>query len=75
MIPGFYRLYTTSISHINRLFEILFSRSQAVQKTIRTDAPTTDEIEEKELVFVDDGTSIRRVYTKLNGTLRYWDLT
>ena len=74
MIPGFYRLYTTSISHINRLFEILFSRSQAVTKEFRTTVPTTDTLKPNEMAWYDDGTT-QRLYVNLNGTIRYVDLT
>jgi len=74
MIPGFYRLYQTNIAHINRLFEILFGRAQAVQKKVWTTAPSVNDLEEKEFAPYDDGTN-QRIYYKLDGKLYYWDLT
>lgn len=38
-------------------------------------APTTKELREGQIVWVDDGGGTLRGYTVLNGSLRYWDLT
>jgi len=42
---------------------------------VLSSVPSSSDIEEGEIVFYDDGTSTRRLYTKLNGNLRYVDLT
>lgn len=73
MIPGFYRIPNINIA-LNELLRILFTRSQAVVPKYRTTAPTVDDLDELEECYVDDGTN-RRKYVKLNGTLRYWNLT
>ncbi len=36
--------------------------------------PTESELEEGEVVFYESG-SVRRAYTKINGSLRYWELS
>ena len=42
---------------------------------IYTSAPGTSDVEEGEVVFLDDGATTRRLYTKLNGVMRYCNLT
>ena len=42
---------------------------------ISTTAPGTTDIEEGQVKFMDDTSSVRRLYTKLNGTVRYVNLT
>lgn len=37
--------------------------------------PTTETVEEGEIVLYDDESSVRRIYTKMNSTLRYVALT
>ena len=37
--------------------------------------PSVDDLREGELVLYDDGSSTRRLYTKMNGSLRYVNLT
>lgn len=73
MIPGFYYIWGINAS-INRLFKLLFDRSQAVQKNITDTVPTVDTLNEKEEVYYISGSTYRK-YVKLNGSLYYWDLT
>lgn len=78
MIPGYYPIslkkWLTALVHINRLMRIVFDRAQSTQRKIWTSAPTADDLDEREFAFFDDETD-RRIYTKLGGTVRYWDLT
>lgn len=75
MIQGFYRLLEATPQHLNHLLRILFDRSQAVQTKILTSAPGVDDLEEGEMALMDDESSIRRIYFKINSTIRYVDLT
>lgn len=53
-------------------YDILNGASQfQVSSTI----PTVDDIEEGGVVFYDDGAATQRMYTKLNGSLRYVTLS
>lgn len=42
---------------------------------IDSSAPTVDDLNEGELFMYDDNVSVRRLYTRINGTLRYLNLT
>ena len=42
---------------------------------IDSSAPTADDLNEGELFFYDDAVSVRRLYTRVNATLRYINLT
>lgn len=43
--------------------------------TIVSSAPSADDLEEGAIILMDDGASVRRIYTKMNGSLRYVTLT
>lgn len=64
-----------------RVVEDMFKRIRndselgTAQHRILAAAPSTSAIEEGEIVMVDDESSVRRIYTKLNGSLRYVNLT
>ena len=74
MIKGYYPIAGIN-ENLNKLLRILFSKAQATQSKVRTTMPTADELEENEECYVDDGISMRRKVVKLNGTIRYWNLT
>lgn len=42
---------------------------------IASSAPTVDDLNEGEFFLYDDGVSVRRLYTRVNATLRYLTLT
>jgi len=42
---------------------------------ITSTLPTTETVEEGEMVLYDDESSVRRLYTKMNDALRYVNLT
>ena len=64
-----------------RVMEDMFKRLRndlelgTAQHRVLSSAPSTSAIEEGEIVMVDDESSVRRIYTKLNGSLRYVNLT
>jgi len=53
----------------------LYRDAQPKRGRILSAAPIATDLQEGEFVWVDDESSVRRGYVKLNGTLRYWDLT
>jgi len=55
-------------------FEHMDAQKQNRNHKVMDRVPGTRDVGEGEIVFMDDGTN-RRMYTKLNGTLRYVALT
>jgi hypothetical protein len=45
------------------------------RRTILTAAPALADLEEGQAILVDDAVSVRRVYYRMNDTLRFVDLT
>ena len=56
---------------IDRLFRYMQPKYHRIFKV----APLAHEMAEGEIVLHDDEVSTRRLYAKINGTLRYEDLT
>ncbi len=58
---------------INENFRDIYDNMQRIGRVYRT-IPNVKEIREGEIFFFDDGTT-RRLYVKINGVLRYVNLT
>ena len=55
---------------VKLVVEELATKAQSRQMEIRSDAPSTNDLEEGEFVAYVGGATIR-TYTKINGTVRY----
>ncbi len=67
-------LMATFLTQLKLTIEELSTKGQSRQVEIRSIIPSTDDMEEGEFVAYINGATIR-VYTKQNGTIRYWNLT
>lgn len=70
-----------AIKVINRLFDGVLSRGgvteappQFIKFPVQTSIPTASQLDEGEVVFYQSGI-VKRLYTKVNGTIRYANLT
>ncbi len=82
-LPGFadadevlswHRRLLDSIEFVFRRVRTDFEQGNAMHKIV-TSAPNAADLEEGEIVFMDDESGTERLYTKLNGTVRYVALT
>ena len=62
------------ITTLKQYCEELASKATSQQENIRTTAPAVTELDEGEIVAYETG-GVRRLYTKLNGSIRYTTLT
>lgn len=71
MISGFSYIREWS-SFANVLLQRVFDSAQAVDKNIRTVAPTTKTLPPRSMALYDDGTN-KRLYFNFDGTIAYID--
>lgn len=64
-----------TLAEVGRDIQTLFERMQPKGLRIFKTAPNAHELTEGESVLYDDESSTRRIYYKVNGTLRYANLT